>query len=98
MPDDLYDRDFLAWSEHQAALLRRLAAGERVDQAVDWSNVIDEVESLGRSELRACESRRGNSDRQIVGFGPSRWSARESGSHSANFRLCRLRTESLSSI
>lgn len=56
MPDDLYDRDVLAWSEHQATLLRRLAAGERVNQSVDWTNVIDEVESLGRSELRSCES------------------------------------------
>jgi hypothetical protein len=25
MPDDLYDRDVLAWSEHQAMLLRRAA-------------------------------------------------------------------------
>ena len=56
MPDDLYNRDFLIWSEHQAALLRRLAAGERLNELVDWPNVIDEVESLGRSELRACES------------------------------------------
>jgi hypothetical protein len=25
MPDDLYDRDVLAWSEHRATLLRRAA-------------------------------------------------------------------------
>jgi hypothetical protein len=31
MPDDLYDRDVLAWSEYQADLLRRLARGERVN-------------------------------------------------------------------
>jgi len=31
MPDDLYDRDALAWSEHQASLLRRVARGERVN-------------------------------------------------------------------
>ncbi len=29
MPDGLYERDFLEWSERQADLLRRLAAGER---------------------------------------------------------------------
>ncbi len=56
MPDDLYDRDVLAWSEHQAALLRRLAAGERLNESVDWANVIEEVESVGRSDLIACES------------------------------------------
>ena len=56
MPDGLYERDILIWSEQQADLLRRLAAGERVNAAVDWANLIDEVESLGRSELNACES------------------------------------------
>ena len=55
MPDGLYERDALLWSEQQAGLLRRLAAGERVD-AVDWPNLIEEVEAMGRSELRACES------------------------------------------
>ena len=38
-PDSLYGRDALAWSEQQAALLRRLAAGERLNEAVDWANV-----------------------------------------------------------
>lgn len=56
MPDDLYERDILVWSERQADLLRRLAAGERVNDAVDWPNVIDEMETVGRSELHACES------------------------------------------
>jgi hypothetical protein len=56
MPVDLYDRDILIWSEHQAALLRRLAAGERVNETVDWPNLIEEVEDLGRAELHACES------------------------------------------
>jgi hypothetical protein len=54
--DGLYDRDILLWSEQQAELLRRLAAGERVNDAVDWANLIDEVESVGRSELTAVES------------------------------------------
>lgn len=52
----LYDADFLLWSEQQAALLRRLAAGERVNDAVDWPNLIEEVGDLGRSEFRAVES------------------------------------------
>ena len=57
MPDGLYERDILAWSEEQARLLQRLAAGEPgVNAAVDWPNLIEEVEAVGRSELRACES------------------------------------------
>ena len=56
MPDGLYERDALAWSEQQADLLRRLATGERVNASVDWMNVIEEVHDVGLSELRACQS------------------------------------------
>ena len=56
MPDGLYERDALAWAEQQADLLHRLAAGERVNDAVDWPNVIEEVQDVGLSELRACRS------------------------------------------
>ena len=56
MPDGLYERDALLWSEQQADLLQRLAAGERLNAPVDWPNVIEEVLDLGRSELHACES------------------------------------------
>jgi Domain of unknown function DUF29 len=52
---DLYDTDILEWSEHQAALLRRHAAGERINE-IDWPNVIEEVESVGREQLHAVES------------------------------------------
>lgn len=51
-----YETDILAWSEHQAALLRRLAAGERVNDLVDWENLVEEVESVGREQLHAVES------------------------------------------
>ena len=56
MPDGLYEHDALAWAERQAALLRRLAAGERVNDAVDWPNVIEELQDVGLSELRSCQS------------------------------------------
>ena len=37
---DLYDTDILLWSERQADLLRRHAAGERVnDASIDWPNI-----------------------------------------------------------
>ncbi len=54
---DLYDRDILEWSERQAELLRRHAAGERInDTDLDWSNIIEEVADVGRNTLRACRS------------------------------------------
>ena len=55
MPDDLYHRDVLAWSLHQADLLRRLGRGERVND-IDWEIVAEEIEDVGLSELRAAES------------------------------------------
>ena len=55
MPDGLYDRDIVLWSEQHADRLRRMAAGERVND-VDWVNLIEEVEAIGRSEQRAVES------------------------------------------
>ena len=58
MPDDLYDRDSLAWSEQQATLLRRLAAGERVN-GIDWSHVVEEIEDVGLSEFRRVRSHLG---------------------------------------
>ncbi|MBC7799051.1 MAG: DUF29 domain-containing protein [Gemmatimonadaceae bacterium] len=56
MPDSLYDRDILVWCDQQAEQLRRLAAGERPNAPIDWENVIEELESVGRSELRSCAS------------------------------------------
>jgi hypothetical protein len=38
---DLYGDDILPCSKQQAELLRRMTAGERVDDQVDWLNVID---------------------------------------------------------
>jgi len=48
-PDDLYDSDFVRWTEEQAAALRR-AAAERVNAPLDWENLAEEIESLGRSD------------------------------------------------
>ena len=55
MPDDLYEHDALAWSIQQATLLRRLAAGERVND-IDWDHVVEEIEDVGISELNATRS------------------------------------------
>jgi len=53
---DLYDNDILLWSQREAALLRRLAAGEGVNDQIDWENVIEEIESVGNEQLHAVES------------------------------------------
>ena len=52
-----YDTDILLWSEHQAELLRRRAAGELVNEAeLDWPNIAEEIEDVGRSQLHSVES------------------------------------------
>ncbi len=54
---DLYDDDILLWSEHQAGLLRRRAAGELVNEAeLDWPNIAEEIESVGNEQPHAVES------------------------------------------
>jgi hypothetical protein len=54
MDNRLYDADVLAWSEQQAALLRRLGRGETVPN-VDWTNVAEEIEGVGLSILHDTE-------------------------------------------
>jgi hypothetical protein len=54
---DLYDTDVLLWSEQQAGLLRRRAAGELVnDTELDWPNIAEEIESVGSEQVHAVES------------------------------------------
>ena len=62
---DLYDSDILEWSERQARLLRQHAEGKPGNtvgpggdptEAPDWANIIEEVESVGRSQLTAVKS------------------------------------------
>ncbi len=52
----LYEEDFIRWTEAQADALRR-AAGQRSNLPVDWSNLAEEVESLGRWQCRELRSR-----------------------------------------
>jgi len=53
---DLYNADVLEWSEHQARLLRQHAAGEDGNEVPDWANIIEEIESVGQSQVDAVES------------------------------------------
>jgi Domain of unknown function DUF29 len=45
----LYDRDFVLWTEEQAAALRR---AKDSNLPLDWENLAEEIESLGRSDRR----------------------------------------------
>jgi len=54
---DLYDTDLVIWSERQAELLRRMAAGERVNDQIDWENVAEEIEALAISDRRELRNR-----------------------------------------
>ena len=51
-----YDDDIVTWAEEQATALRALAARADLSNAVDWENVIEEIETLGRAEIRGVES------------------------------------------
>jgi hypothetical protein len=54
---DIYDTDILLWSERQAELLRRHASGELVnDAALDWPNIAEEIEAVGRNEFNRVRS------------------------------------------
>ena len=54
---DLYEEDIVQWSERQAELLRRRASGERVNEdEIDWANVAEEIEDVGKSQRQAVES------------------------------------------
>lgn len=52
----LYDDDIVTWAEEQAAALRALGARTDLSNAIDWENVAEEVESVGRSEIDRVES------------------------------------------
>jgi hypothetical protein len=55
--NDLYDADILEWSEQQANLLRRRAAGELINESeLDWPNLAGEIEDVGSDRLHAVES------------------------------------------
>ena len=71
MPDDgkisgLYERDFYEWSGDQARAIRAAQAAlsdGRVNDVraslteLDWENVAEEIESLGRSDRQGLENR-----------------------------------------
>ncbi|MDB5558306.1 MAG: hypothetical protein JWQ36_1240 [Enterovirga sp.] len=52
-----YDDDIYAWSQEQAAALRRLAETRRdLPNELDLEHVAEEIEDVGKAELRTVES------------------------------------------
>jgi hypothetical protein len=51
----LYDIDFYAWTQEQAALLLAMARGENVT-ALDWVRLAEEVGDMGKRDLRSVRS------------------------------------------
>jgi hypothetical protein len=49
----LYDRDFFLWTQEQAAALRR---AKDSNLPLDWGNLAEEIESLGKSDRRELRS------------------------------------------
>lgn len=47
-----YEEDFYAWTQEQATALRA-AAETRTNLPLDWENLAEEIESMGRSDLRS---------------------------------------------
>jgi len=55
---DLYEQDFVRWTEQQSSALRE-AAGVGTNLPLDWENLAEEIESLGASQRRELRSRIG---------------------------------------
>jgi Domain of unknown function DUF29 len=50
-PAELYERDYYTWTQEQARALRE----HRIEE-LDWANVAEEIEDLGKREKRALRS------------------------------------------
>jgi hypothetical protein len=48
---NLYDKDFYQWTQPTVQMIK-----EKKYNLIDWDNLIEEIETLGRSEKRAVKS------------------------------------------
>jgi hypothetical protein len=51
-PAPTYERDFYAWTQDQSRMLRELRPN-----SIDWENLAEEIETLGRSQRSEIRSR-----------------------------------------
>jgi hypothetical protein len=49
--NNLYDKDFYQWTQQTVQMIK-----DKKYNLVDWDNLIEEIETLGRSEKRAVKS------------------------------------------
>lgn len=55
-PDRLYEQDFFAWTQEQAKALREIGQGPGSNLPLDWENLAEEIESLGKADRSALRS------------------------------------------
>jgi hypothetical protein len=56
-PSPTYDTDILEWSEQQASALRDLPRRRHdLSNELDWENIAEEIEDVGRSEFVVVQS------------------------------------------
>jgi Domain of unknown function DUF29 len=60
-PPDLYERDYYAWIQKQVRALRK----HRVEE-IDWANVAEEIDDLGKSEKHSVESQMARISEQFL--------------------------------
>ena len=66
----LYDEDFVAWTEQQAQALRSAALGS-TNQRLDWENLAEEIEDLGRSVRHELRGQLTRIQRHLIKHGHS---------------------------
>lgn len=90
---ELYDRDFVAWTEEQARLLRGLPG---TLNAIDISHLAAEIEDMGKREIREIESFLTLIYRHLIlaAFGPdaprAHWRGEASGFRTQLERVARM--------
>lgn len=57
MAADVYELDFYEWTKAQAEALRAEARRAGRSNAIEWERVAEEIEDMGKSDLRECYAR-----------------------------------------
>jgi signal transduction histidine kinase len=66
----LYAEDFVAWTQQQAEALRS-AARESTNQRLDWENLAEEIEDLGKSVRHQLRNQLTRIQRHLIKLGQS---------------------------
>jgi hypothetical protein len=76
----LYEEDFVRWTEQQSRALPE-AAGVGTNLPLDWENLAEEIESLGASQRRELRSRLGGTSDETRTLAGERSAHRLDGYH-----------------